>query len=259
MIARKRFSLVVALVAASLFLSAVSAGAQLAGQATQSGFSVENVLMELSMFLPEGAVSFGMNRFGGLGQGGQAGAQAGAQRQSSGQTGGQGAAGQGATGQAAAQGANTQAFAAMRNLLTFQRDPKLFLTAKQVDALVPMLKDLQQNPFPTPGKAKQAQATLDSALTKQQKDAWDKYVKQRDKAMEQLRQQFANRQGGTSGQGGTGQGSGAQGSTGRTGDAASGQGQANGQRVQRDPAEMRKEEIKAFLDDLAKYRVGLKG
>jgi len=219
------------LVAAGLVAAAASAGAQAAGAPPSlGGFSVETLLMELALFMPEQYAGF-RGGFGGPGApGGQGG------------SGGTGAAP--GTGQQGAQSGtrpNGPAFP------EFRRDAKLMLTAAQVDALLPVLLDLQKNPFPTPSQAKKAAAIVDATLTKQQKDAYEKYAKERDKALEEMRKQFSSRNG-TQGQGGTG----TQGGQGVQG----GQG-SQGQRQQADPAERRKRMIDAFIKNLQEYRKGL--
>ena len=228
MTTRKR-SVVAAAVAAGLFIAAASAGAQAAGApAPSQGFSVENLLMELTLFMPEEYARFRV--FGG--PGGSGGAAAGAPS-GSGQQGTQPQAGQG--GQRLGGGA----------LPEFKRDPRLMLTAQQVDALLPALEELRKTPFPTPSQAKKVTATVEATLTKQQKDAYDKYVKERDKALEEMRKQFAARSG-AQGQGAQGQGM--QGT----------QGPAQGQRPQMDPAELRRQMLDAVVKNMQEYRKGLK-
>ena len=71
MTTRKR-NVVAAAVAAGLLIAAASAGAQAAGApAPSQGFSVENLLMELSLFMPEQYASF--RGFGGPGRVGRPG------------------------------------------------------------------------------------------------------------------------------------------------------------------------------------------
>jgi hypothetical protein len=246
MIAGRRWLVTAGLAGAALIFGAAAAGGQAAGGlfGAQSGFSVENVVSELDGFLPEGtyAPPGRLGRAAVVAQGGQGG-QAGsaAAQQQGGQAGGQGAA---------------RLAAIMREIPTFKRDPKLFLTAKQVDAVVPALQELRANPFPTPGKAKQVQAAIDAALTKQQRDAWAGYVKERDRAIEKIRQEFTAQRsaGGTGGQGGGGMVYGGQAAAGEPGGAA---GQGGQQRPQRDPAELRKEILGSFIDALTRYRKGL--
>jgi hypothetical protein len=231
MSARNRMLLT--LVAAGLVAATASSGAQAAGAPPSlGGFSVENLLMELSLFMPEQYAGFRV----GLGGPGAPGGPGG-----SGGTGAAAGAGQQGTGQQGAQSGtrpNGPAFP------EFKRDAKLMLTAAQVDALLPVLLDLQKNPFPTPTQAKKAAATVDATLTKQQKDAYEKYAKERDKALEEMRKQFSSRNG-TQGQGGTG----TQGGQG----VQDGQG-SQGQRQQADPAERRKRMLDAFIKNLQEYR-----
>jgi hypothetical protein len=124
----------------------------------------------------------------------------------------------------------------------FKRDPKLMLTASQVDALLPVLQDLQKTPFPTPTQAKKVTAAVDAELTKQQKDAYGAYAKERDKALEEIRKQIQSRAQEAQGQGGQGAAQGGQG--------------AQGQR-QMDPAELRARMLDAFIRNLQEYRKGL--
>jgi hypothetical protein len=237
----RKWMFIAALAAAGL-LAAASAGAQAPGAQPPGpapalgGFSVENLVMELSLFMPEQYASFrgGFGGPGGPGGQGGSGAPAG--------TGQQGA--QPGTGQQSGQAGQRP------NRITlpeFKRDAKLMLTAAQVDALLPVLLDLQKNPFPTPSQAKKVAATVDATLSKQQKDAYEKYVKERDKAIEEMRKQFQSRTG-TQGQGGTGMqgGPGAQG----------GQG-SPGQRQQMDPAALRKQMLDSFIKNMQDYRKGL--
>jgi hypothetical protein len=212
-------------VAAGLVVGTASAAAQAPGTTpTLGGFSVENLVMELSLFMPE---EYARIRIGFGGPGGQ------------GRTGGPGAAaGQPGTGQ---QGAQTGQRPDRIALPEFTRDAKLMLTAAQVDALLPVLLDLSKNPFPTPSQAKKVAATVDATLTKQQKDAYEKYVKERDKAIEEMRAQFQSRAG-TQGQGGPGT-PGTQG--------------APGQRQQMDPAALRTQMLDTFAKNMQEYRKGL--
>lgn len=253
MIARRRLMLLAALAAGSL-VAAAAAGAATTGTTTaQSGFNVENLLMELSVFLPEeyagfyGDRGFLVGRPGGAAAGGEA---PGNQPQGSQGTQSQG----GTSGQPGTQGGQRpQGF----DLPQFKRDAKLMLTAKQVEALVPVLLDLQKTPYPTPSQAKKVTTTVDATLTKQQKDAYDKYVKERDKAMEEMRKQFASRSGSTGTQ--DAQGSGTGGFVTRNNDGTGQGGQAGqGQRQQVDPAELRKQMLETFIKNLQDYRKGLK-
>lgn len=258
MIGRKR-AIVLAAAAAGFLAAASTAGAQAAGTqggaapTPQSGFNVENLLMELSNFLPEEYAGFGGRGFFVGGPGGQGAPDQGAPDQ--GQQ-GQGQQGQGQQQRNAQQGATgggqrPQGF----EIPQFKRDAKLMLTAKQVDALLPALQDLQKTPYPTPSQAKKVTATVDATLTKQQKDAYDKYVKERDKALAELRKQFASRA--------QGQGSGTQGGgfvmRGEGDNAGTADGQRQqGQRQQVDPAELRKRMLAGFIENLTKYRATLK-
>jgi len=203
-------------VVAGLVAAAASAGAQApGGPAPREGFSVERLVQELSAFLPEEYARLRAAP-GGQGQG-----QPGAQPQA-----GQPQAGQRPGG---------------INLPRFKRDPGLMLTARQVDTLLPVLFDLQKTPFPTPSQAKKVTATVEAALTKQQKDAWDRYVKELAKAIEDARKQgqFGN---GTQRQGWQGPAQGGQGAQG----------------PQRDPADLRRRMLDTFIANVQEYRKGLK-
>lgn len=242
---RRNQAIALAAIGVGLLLAAASAGAQAAVTTTpQAGFNVESLLMELSSFLPEKYAGFGGRGFFGGPNGAPGGAAATTQGGAA-----QGSAPQG-TMQQAAPGAPANQRPQGFNIPQFKRDEKLMLSAKQVDALLPVLLDLQKTPFPTPSQAKKVTATVDATLTKQQKDAYDKYVKEREKAIEELRKQFQDRA----------QGSGAQGGSFFTRDGGgTGEGQRpQGQRQQVDPAELRKQMLEGFLKNLQEYRKGLK-
>ena len=231
---------VLAAIAAGLILAALPVGAQATGTATaQAGFNVENLLMELSNFLPEEYAGFGGRGF---------------------LIGGPNAAPGSATGSAATtQGAGQQGGTANQrpqgfSIPEFKRDAKLMLSAKQVDALLPVLLDLQKTPFPTPSQAKKVTTTVDATLTKQQKDAYDKYVKERDRALEEMRKQFAARAQGSGTQGTQGGGTFTRENPG--GETGDGQ-RPQGQRQQMDPAELRKQMLEGFIKNLQDYRKGL--
>ncbi len=249
MIARKR-TIALAALAAGLLFAAMPVGAQATGTATpQTGFNVESLLMELSAFLPEQYAMFGGRGFFGGGPNGAAPGGAAATTQGTGP--------QGAQTQQAAPGGQTgqnnqrQQF----NIPQFKRDAKLMLTAPQIDALLPVLLDLQKTPYPTPSQAKKVTATVDATLTKQQKDAYDKYVKERDKALEEMRKQFQARAQGSGTQGGaSGAPSGGTITRDNAGDGQRGQ----GQRPQVDPAELRRQMLEGFIKNLQEYRKGLK-
>jgi hypothetical protein len=232
---RRKRMFITAAVVAGFVIAAASAGAQATGTPTaQTGFGVENLLMELSLFMPEQYAGFR----GGFGRpGAPGGAAAGAQPGS-----GQQAAPQGT--QQGPQGTQAGQRPGRANFPEFKRDAKLMLTAKQVDVLLPVLQDLRKTPFPTPSQAKKVTTTVDATLTKQQKDAYDKYAKERDKALEEMRKQFQSR-------------AGTQGTQGAQG-AQGGQGPAQGQRQQMDPAELRTQMLDAFVKNMQDYRKGLK-
>jgi hypothetical protein len=216
----------IAAVAAGLVVAAGSAGAQATGApAPRSGFSIERLVMELSSFLPE---EYARLRAAPGGQG-------------QGQQGAQPPAGQPQAGQR--QGGQRPGGI---NLPQFKRDPRLMLTAQQVDALLPVLQELQKTPFPTPSQAKKVTAAVEASLTRQQKDAYEKFAKERDAAIEEMRKQYQSRSG-------TQQG--APGAQGGQGPAQAGPG-AQGQ--QRDPADLRKRMLDTFIANVQEYRKGLR-
>jgi hypothetical protein len=225
--------------AVGLIVAAASTGAQSNGtSAVPAGFRVETLLMQLSSFLPEEYARLRSGLDGQAGPNGPGGPAQGAPRQ--------GAQGPGAPRQGAQDGQRQGGF----SLPQFKRDPKLMLTATQVDALLPVLQDLRKTPFPTPSQAKKVTTTVNATLTKQQKDAYDAYAKERDKAIEEIRKQIQSRPQGAQG----GQGS-AQGGQGAQGQGAQGQGEQT--QRQMDPAELRKRMLDAFIRNLQDYRKGL--
>ena len=121
------------------------------GPAASQGFSVPGMLMELSIFLPEGAPAFG-----GGPQGGSPGAGGG-----------------------------------LRSLLSSFRDPKLFFDLGQVDTLIPLMQALYQNPFPTPASARKLQAAMDGLLTPAPRAALDRFRAERDRLAARYRQEAA--------------------------------------------------------------------
>jgi hypothetical protein len=181
-------------------LAGMSVGAQAAGPGgplSQQGFSSQQLITQLSLYLPEEATR-GMYR--GSGGRGNAPAGQGGQNAPSAQSGagGQGGSGsQGAAGQAQG-GGSTGGFPQLQ----FARDPKLYLTKEQITGLLPILIALRDNPLPTPSKAKQVQADVDAQLTAAQKAEWAEFQKK----LQDLIAQFRERMGANSagGQGGTG-------------------------------------------------------
>jgi hypothetical protein len=239
-IGMRRYAFAVAVMAA-LLLAGTAAWAQAPGPgAVAQGFTVETLLAQISLYLPpestQGLGGFGRG-FGGQG-GGQAGGQGGAQGS------GQGSA-QGTT----TQGAGGQGARSFRQLFQYTRDPKLYLTREQIAKLIPILQDLRANPLPTPSKAKAVQASVDALLSVAQKAEYADYQKQMQKAIDEIRKQFAaagggqagstGGQGGTSGQGGTGQAGGGQ--------AGAVGGQGGRQGAQLTPTERRQRELDAFI------------
>ena len=165
-----------ALVLAGLLAGGSAASAQQPFPSLQGGFSVEKLLFELSLFLPERQGAPGAFGGGGAGGGGTGGGAGGTARQG------------GASG---AQGAPAP--------FRVPRDPALFLTGEQIAKVLPIMNDLKASAFPTPSRAKTIQAGVDGVLTKAQKAAWDKLQKDLEKAR-------GDSQGQAGGQGQGGQG-----------------------------------------------------
>ena len=223
-----RFSIItlVALLALS-----IAAFAQTTGTQPQAGFTVETLISQISLYLPEEATQ-GM--LGGFGRGGAGG---GGAATGTG-TGTQGTARQGqATGQAAGPGGFGQLF-------QFTRDAKLYLTKDQINKLLPIFTGLKDNPMPTPSKAKTVQSSVDAILTAAQKAEFVAYQKQMQKAIEDMRKQFAasGAAAGANGAGGFPGGGAAPG--GEPGQARTGQG---GGAAQVTPLQRRQREVDAFI------------
>src|SRR5258706_6970577 len=129
--------------------AAVAQGPGPGAVATQ-GFTVEALITQLSLYLPEESTQ-GLGGFGGFARGGagQGGARAGGQAGQGGQAGTQGS-GQGSTQGTANQGAGARAGQNFRQLFQYTRDAKLYLTKEQISRLIPILQDLRANPLPTP-------------------------------------------------------------------------------------------------------------
>lgn len=232
-------------------LEAQSFATPAAGEA--QGFNSQTLVFELSLFLPQDALgkAFGAGTRGSLGRGSPGGAAGGAG--AFGAAGGATSAGGGAGAQ---QGRDPQ-----RTSPRFDRDPKLFLTKDQVDRLLPILKALRDNPMPSPSKARQIGADMETIITKAQKAEYEEWRKAMDRYRQELRQRFAA----SGGQGGLAQGGGA---PGQAGGGASGQaGAAPGQAGARGPADAsapktnelqrRQRLLDSFMTALAEYRKGL--
>jgi hypothetical protein len=157
-----------ALVLAGLLAGGSAASAQ-QPPSLQGGFSVEKLLFELALFMPERQGAPGA--FGGGG--------------------GTGGGGTGGGGAQARQGAPFH----------FNRDPALLLTGEQIAKILPIMNDLKASAFPTPSRAKSIQAGVDGVLTKAQKAAWDKLQNDLEKV-----QASAPGESGGQGQGGQGGG-----------------------------------------------------
>jgi hypothetical protein len=195
-----KYRFIAAVVAAVSLVAASAASAQVPGPGPGGtpvqGFSVPLLINELSLYLPEESTR-GLGGFGG--RGGAGGAQGG---QANGAAAGQGA----QAGGAAGQGTGGQRAQGFRQLLQFTRDPKLYFTNDQITKLLPILQGLRESPILTPSKAKLLQASVDALLSVAQKAEYADYQKQMQKAIEEIRKQYAASGGG---QGANGQGSGA--------------------------------------------------
>ena len=77
------------------------------------------------------------------------------------------------------------------SLLSDFRDPKLFFDLAQVDALIPLMQALYQNPFPTPASARKLQAATDGLLTPAQTGVLDRFRAERDRLAARYRQEAA--------------------------------------------------------------------
>jgi hypothetical protein len=130
------------------------------GHAQAQGYSVPAMLMELSIFLPEGPGGFAAR-----------------------------------PPQEERRGAGR--LSEMRALVENHRDPRLSLDLEQIGTLLPLLQALYQNPFPTPAAARKLQATVDGLLTSGQRSALDSFRKERDALIAQFHQQAGAGQGGT--------------------------------------------------------------
>jgi hypothetical protein len=229
----KKQRIILALAVAGLIAgSAAWAQAPGPGGAPAQGFSVPVLISQLSLYLPPEATQ-GLGGFGRVG-GGQGGAQGTGAQAGGGQAGGQ------ASG---AQATRTQGGQDFRQLFQFTRDPKLYLTKDQIAKLLPILQGLRENPILSPSKAKQVQASVDALLSVAQKAEYADYQKQMQKAIEEMRKQFA-----ASGQGtGTGQAAGGGGGQ----EAAGGQGAAGQQRqgggTQMTATQRAQRELDAFI------------
>jgi len=193
----KRYTIIIALAATALLAgTAAWAQAPAPGGTAPQGFTVETLLSQLSLYLPEDALPTG--GLGGFGRGGTGtGTAQGA------------AAGSGTTAQGGAtarSGTTAQGGQNFGQLFQYKRDTKLFLTKDQITKLLPVLQGLRDNPVPTPSKAKAVQASVDGILTVAQKAEYADYQKQMAKAFEEIRKQFAAAQSGSGPGAGTGAG-----------------------------------------------------
>jgi hypothetical protein len=78
------------------------------------------------------------------------------------------------------------------------RDPALFFTVEQVERLLPILKTLREQPYPTPAAGKKLAAEIEALLTDAQKAVRDKLREERQKLLANLpadvRQRMQERQ-----------------------------------------------------------------
>jgi hypothetical protein len=195
------------------------------GMTAAQGFNVALLTSQLSLYLPEDATRAMYSDFGGRAGGtGQA-------------QGDQAPAGQAQRGQQR-----------MQNLFT--RDPQLFLTRDQIARLLPILITLKENPLPTPSRAKQVQADVDSLLTVAQKAEYERFRKTVEDLIQRGREPatFGYRQ--------------------QAGDGAGGQGGGQSQQAQRGgpgtgarmtPMERRQRQLDAFIKVLQSRQKELGG
>jgi hypothetical protein len=148
------------IILAGLLAAGMTAGAQGSGPggAAPRGFSSQMLISQLSLYVPEEATR-GMH----AGFGGRPNAPA-------------------SDGAAPGRGFPQ---------IQFTRDPKLFLTKAQITSLLPILHALRDNPLPTPVKAKQVQADVDSNLTAPQKAEWTEFQKKLQALIQEFRQRMS--------------------------------------------------------------------
>jgi len=198
------------------------------GAAGAQGFNSQTLVFELSLFLPQEALG---KAFG---------------------AGGRGSPGRPGSGTAAGQ--QGQAGNSQRPTSQFVRDPKLFLTKDQIDRLLPILKALKDNPMPSPSKARQIEADIDTIITKAQKAEYADWRKEMATFRQELRQRFAA----SGGQNGTAPGGGAPGGAGDGGLGQAGpRGPADASAPRVNELERRQRLLEAFIGALQDYRQGL--
>ena len=183
------------------------------GIETARGFNSEAIVFELSLFLPREALG---KAFGAAGSGayGRAGGGGTANQGGGGSNGGVGGVGGGYNGGggAGAGGAGSGGGGAspQGQIPQFIRDPKLFLTKDQVDRLLPLLATLRDNAIPSPSKARQIEAELNTIITKEQRAEYADWQRAMARLRQELRQRFAS----SGGQGAYSRGGGAPGASG---------------------------------------------
>jgi hypothetical protein len=205
-----RFSI---LLLVGLLATAGTTFAQMTGGQLRAGFSVESLIGQISLYLPTEATQ-GM--YSGLGRGGSGGG--------AGQTAGQ------------TQGTARPGAGGFRALFQFARDEKLFLTKDQLGKVLAVFVTLKASPMPTPSTAREIQASIDTILTAAQKAEFVDYQKQLQKAIDQLRQQYA-----------ANGGSGAGGQTGQSGQTSQTGQQRSGANAASTPLERRQREVDQFI------------
>jgi len=163
-------------------IALLAAAGMAAAQSAASGFNVQDLIVKLSLYLPEDMAQ-GARVFAAPpgGAGAQEPAGAGAQTQG-----------------ARTQNAPAQQGAAQpRPQFQYARNEKLYLTRDQTSKLIPIIQGLRENPLPSPTKAKKIESDVASILTAAQKSEYDKYQK----AMEKFRQSLQQSGGAAAGTG----------------------------------------------------------
>jgi hypothetical protein len=156
-----------------------------AAQTAASGFNVQDLIMKLSLYLPED-VAPGARAFGAPSGGAGVQAQAGGGAQAPSPQ----AQGSGTQNAPAGQGA-----AQPRAQFQYTRDQKLYLTRDQTSKLIPILQGLRENPLPSPTKARKIESDVAAILTAGQKSEYDKYQKAMEKFRQNLQQSGTARSG----------------------------------------------------------------
>jgi hypothetical protein len=121
-----------------LFTALLAAAAMAAAQTAEAGFNVQELIMRLSLYLPEDMAQPQGTR---------------------------------------TQNAQPPGAAEPRPQLEYTRDPKLYLTRDQTSRLIPVLQGLRENPLPSPSKARKIESDVAAILTAAQKAEFVKYQK----------------------------------------------------------------------------------